>query len=53
MLILVDLFKTKYNTDKLDFEKKNSNADKKIPNTGELVKETDHNAKFTEIKSYI
>ena len=52
MLILVDLFKTKYNTDKLDFEK-NSYADKKIPNTGELVKETDHNAKFTEIKSCI
>ena len=32
------VLKTKYDTDKSDLEKKISDADKKIPDTSELVK---------------
>ena len=32
------VLKTKYNTDKSDLEKKISDAEKKIPNTSDLVK---------------
>ena len=47
------LLKTTYDTNKLDLEKKISDADKKIPDTSELAKETDLNAKITEIGSKI
>ena len=42
------VLKTKYDTDKSDLEKKISDADKKIPDAGGLVKKTDYNAKITE-----
>ena len=50
------VLKPKYNTDRSDFEKKISDADKKIPNNPNnsgLVKKTKYNAKITEIKSKI
>ena len=43
------VLKTTYDTDKLDLEKKISDADKKIPDTSDLAKKTDLNAKITEI----
>ena len=45
------VLKTKYDTDKSDLGKKNSDADKQIPNISGLVKETDYNAKITEIEN--
>ena len=47
------VLKTKYDTDKLDLEKKISDAEKKIPDTKSLVKKADINAKITEIESKI
>ena len=47
------VLKTKYDTDKLDLEKKISNADKKIPDTSGLVKKTDCNAKTIEIENKV
>ena len=38
------------NTDKLGIEKKIDDADKKIPDTNELVKKTDFNAKTSKIQ---
>ena len=50
----MDLFKkTKYTTDKSDLEKKNSDPDKKILDTGGLVKKTDYNAKIIGTESKI
>ena len=46
------VLKTTYDTDKSDLEKKND-ADKKIPDTKNLVRKTDLNAKFTEIEGTI
>ena len=40
-------------TDKSGIEKKTDGAVKKIPDTSGLVKETDHNAKITEIESKV
>ena len=40
------VLKTKYDTDKIEFEKK-------IPDTSGLVKKTDYNAKITEIEGKI
>ena len=47
------VLKCKYDTDKSDLENKNSDADKRIPDTKGLVKKTDLNAKTTEIESKI
>ena len=47
------VLKTKYNTGKLDLETKIGKADKKIPNTGGLVKKLDCNSKISEIESQI
>ena len=47
------VLKTKYNTDKSDFEKKISDSEKKIPNTIGLVKKTDLNPKVSEIEGKI
>ena len=48
------VLKTTYDTDKSDLEKKISDANKKrIPNTSNLAKKTDLNAKITEIQSKI
>ena len=47
------VLKTKYDTDKLDLEKKISNADKKIPDTSGFVKKTDCNAKISEIENKV
>ena len=47
------VLKTKYDTDKLDLEKKISNADKNIPDTSGLVKKTDCNAKTIEIENKV
>ena len=44
------VLKTKYNRDKLDLEK-NSDVDKKVPDTSGLAKKTNYNAKITEIES--
>ena len=44
---------TKYDADKLDLEKKISNADKKIPDISELIKKNNYNAKITEIEGKI
>ena len=41
--------KTQYNTDKLGNKKKVDDADRVILDTSWLVKETDYNAKITEI----
>ena len=43
--------KTKYDTDKSDLEKKISDVDKKNPNTSDLAKTTDLNAKITIIEN--
>ena len=40
----VFVLKTTYDTDKSNLEKKISDADKKIPDVGDLVKKTDFNA---------
>ena len=47
------VFKTKYDTDNLDLEKKINDADKKIPDTSGLVKKTDYNFKISEIEGKI
>ena len=43
------VLKTMYDADESDLEKKISDAEKKIPNTSNLAKKTDLNAKITEI----
>ena len=45
--------KTTYDTDKSDLEKKISDADKKIPDTSDLAKKADLNAKITEVENKI
>ena len=50
-MIIQDLKKNTYDTDKSDLEKKISDAEKKIPNAGDLAKKTDLNAKITEIEN--
>ena len=47
------VLKTTYDTDKSDLEKRISDADKKIPDTSDVVKKTDLNAKITEIEAKI
>ena len=47
------ILKIKYDTEKLDLEKKFSDAEKKIPNTSALVEKTDYNSKITEIEGKI
>ena len=42
------VLKTKYDIDKSDLEKQINDADKKIPDTSELVRKLDYNAKITE-----
>ena len=46
------VFKTKYDTDKSDLEKKISDAEKKIPDASAFVKKTD-SSKITEIENKI
>ena len=50
---LVGKVNDKYSTDKSDFDKKISDADKKNLDTSGLVQKTDYNAKITEIDSKI
>ena len=45
--------KTTYDTDKSDLEKKISDADKKIPDTSDLAKKANLNAKITEVENKI
>ena len=47
------VLKTKYDTHKLDLQKKISDADKKIPDTNGLVKKTYYSAKASEIENKI
>ena len=47
------VLKTKCDTDKLDLEKKISDADKNISDTSGLVKKTDYNPKISEIEGKI
>ena len=47
------VLKTKYDTDKSDFENKIIYADKKISDTSGRIKKTDYNAKITEIEGNI
>ena len=47
------VLKTTYDTDKSDLERKISDAEKKIPNTSDLDKNTDLHAKITEIENKI
>ena len=47
------ILKTKYDTHKLDLQKKISDADKKIPDTNGLVKKTYYSAKASEIENKI
>ena len=47
------VLKTKYDIDKSDLEKKISDADKKICDTSELVKELNYNPKNAEIEGKI
>ena len=47
------ILKSKYDIDKSDLEKKFSDAEKKVPDTGGLIINTDYNAKITEIESII
>ena len=47
------VLKAKYDTDKLDLEKKICDEDKKILDTSGLVKKTDLNAKVSEIEGKI
>ena len=47
------VLKPNYDTDKLDLEKKISDADKKIPDTNRLVKKTNYNAKVSELENKI
>ena len=47
------VLKTKYDIVKSDLEKKINETDKKTPNTSELVKKTDCNAKTAEIEGKI
>ena len=45
------VLKTKYDTGKSDLENKISDAEKNIPNTSGLVKNTDYSSKITEIEN--
>ena len=45
------VLKTTYDTDKLELEKKTSDAVKKFPDTCDLAKKTDLNTKITEIEN--
>ena len=47
------VLKTKYDTDKSDFENKISDGYKKILDTSGCVKKTDYNTKITKIESKI
>ena len=47
------ILKTKYDTHKLDLQKKISDADKKIPDTNGFVKKTCYSAKASEIENKI
>ena len=47
------VLKTKYDTHKLDLQKKISDADKKIPDANGLVKKTYYSAKASEIENKI
>ena len=47
------VLKTKYDTHKLDLQKKISDADKKIPDTNGLVKKSYYSAKASEIENKI
>ena len=47
------VLKTTYDTDKTDLEKKISDADKKIPDTSDLVKKTNFNSKISEVEGKI
>ena len=47
------ILKSKDDIDKSDLGKKISDAEKKIPDTGGLIINTDYNAKITEIESII
>ena len=47
------VLKTKYDTHKLDLQKKISDADKKIPDTNGFVKKTCYSAKASEIENKI
>ena len=47
------VWKTKYDTDKSDLEKKIRDADKKNPDISRLAKKTDYNAKIKEIEGKI
>ena len=42
------VLKTTYDTDKLDLEKKTSDADKKLPDTSDLAKKRDLNGNITK-----
>ena len=44
------VLKTQYKTDKLGLKKKTDDIDKKIPDANGSVKNTDYNAKITQIK---
>ena len=47
------VWKSQHNSYKSGLEKKIESADTKIPDTSELIKKNDYNAKTTEIKSKI
>ena len=47
------ILKTKYDTHKLDLQKKISDADKKIPDTNGFVKKTCYSAKASQIENKI
>ena len=47
------VLKTTYDTDKSDLEKNISDASKKIPDTRDLAKKTDLNAKIIKIENKI
>ena len=47
------VLKTKYDTYKLDFKNKISDADKIAPDTNRLVNKADYNSKFIEIENKI
>ena len=52
-MILQDVLKIKYDTDKTNLEKKITDAEKKIPNTSGLVKKTNFGSTITETESKI
>ena len=49
----VFVLKTKYQTDKSGLEKKITDADKRIPDTSELFKKTNHMQKVSKTESKI